>query len=100
VPASVCPTCAAVRRCWPGWRSTPSTGGCVGPLLLIYFNRVAGIPLGRAGTILTLASIVSIAVPAVVGHVIDQFGAPTLATGTAGSGSAGCCRQPGSASAR
>ena len=47
-------------------------GGCVGPLLLIYFNRVAGIPLGRAGTILTLASIVSLAVPAVVGHVIDR----------------------------
>ena len=53
-------------------------GGCVGPLLLIYFNRVAGIPLGRAGTILTLASIVSLAVPAVVGHVIDRFGARNL----------------------
>jgi MFS family permease len=53
-------------------------GGCVGPLLLIYFNRVAGIPLGRAGTILTLASIVSLAVPAVVGHFIDRFGARNL----------------------
>lgn len=53
-------------------------GGCVGPLLLIYFNRVAGVPFGRAGLILTLASIVSLAVPAVVGHVIDRYGARNL----------------------
>ena len=53
-------------------------GGCAGPLLLLYLNRVADIPLGRAGTILTLASVLSIVVPAAVGHVIDRLGALTM----------------------
>lgn len=53
-------------------------GGCAGPLLLLYFNRVADIPLGRAGVILTLAAVVSVVVPAVVGQVVDRFGARTM----------------------
>jgi MFS family permease len=55
-----------------------SFGGCAGPLLLLYFNRVADIPLGRAGLILSLASVVSLAVPALVGHVIDRVGPRNL----------------------
>jgi MFS family permease len=53
-------------------------GGCAGPLLLLYFNRVADIPLGRAGVLLTLASLVSLVVPAIVGHVIDRTGPRNL----------------------
>ncbi len=53
-------------------------GGCAGPLLLLYFNRVADIPLGRAGVLLTLASLVSLVVPALVGHVIDRVGPRNL----------------------
>jgi MFS family permease len=49
-------------------------GGCAGPLLLLYFNKVAGIPLGTAGLMLTVATLFSIAAPAAVGVVIDRVG--------------------------
>ncbi len=53
-------------------------GGCVAPLLLLFLNHVDRIPLGRAGLIITLASLASIAVPAVVAQLIDRFGSRNL----------------------
>ncbi|MER7246425.1 MFS transporter [Kribbella sp. NPDC000426] len=49
-------------------------GGCAGPLLLLFFNKVAGIQLGTAGLMLTIATLFSIAAPAAVGVVIDRVG--------------------------
>lgn len=49
-------------------------GGCAGPLLLLFFNKVADIPLGTAGVMLTVATLFSIAAPGAVGLVIDRVG--------------------------
>jgi MFS family permease len=49
-------------------------GGCAGPLLLLYFNKVADIPLGTAGLTLTIAALFSIAAPGAVGLVVDRVG--------------------------
>jgi len=49
--------------------------------LLLYFVRVADIPLGTAGVLLTVATLFSIAVPAVVGLVIDRMGPRNLVVG-------------------
>jgi MFS family permease len=57
-------------------------GGCAGPLLLLYFLRVAEIPLGTAGTLLTVATLFSIAAPALVGVVIDRVGPRILVVGS------------------
>ncbi|MFC9687193.1 MFS transporter [Kribbella sp. NPDC056951] len=56
-------------------------GGCAGPLLLLYFVRVADIPLGTAGVLLTVATLFSIAAPAAVGVVIDRIGPRSLVVG-------------------
>jgi MFS family permease len=56
-------------------------GGCAGPLLLLYFVRVADIPLGTAGVLLTVATLFSIAAPAAVGVVIDRVGPRNLVVG-------------------
>ncbi|ADB29350.1 major facilitator superfamily MFS_1 [Kribbella flavida DSM 17836] len=56
-------------------------GGCAGPLLLLFFVRVADIPLGTAGLLLTVATLFSIAAPAVVGQVIDRVGPRNLVIG-------------------
>ncbi|QNE23074.1 MFS transporter [Kribbella qitaiheensis] len=56
-------------------------GGCAGPLLLLYFVRVADIPLGKAGVLLTVATLFSIAAPAAVGVVIDRVGPRNLVIG-------------------
>ena len=56
-------------------------GGSAGPLLLLYFVRVADVPLGRAGLVLTVATLFSIAAPAVVGLVIDRVGPRNLVIG-------------------
>ncbi|MFK4083579.1 MFS transporter [Kribbella sp. NPDC020789] len=56
-------------------------GGCAGPLMLLYFVRVAGIPLGTAGVLLTVATLFSIAVPGAVGLVIDRIGPRNLVVG-------------------
>ena len=56
-------------------------GGCAGPLLLLYFNKVADIPLGRAGLILTVATLFSIGAPAAVGVMIDKVGPRNLVIG-------------------
>ncbi len=56
-------------------------GGCAGPLLLLYFVRVADIPLGTAGVLLTVATLFSIAAPAAVGVVIDRIGPRNLVVG-------------------
>ncbi|MDX6253317.1 MAG: hypothetical protein QOF10_6677 [Kribbellaceae bacterium] len=53
-------------------------GGCAGPLLLLFFVRVADIPLGTAGILLTVATLFSIAAPAAVGVVIDRVGPRNL----------------------
>ncbi len=57
-------------------------GGCAGPLLLLYFVRVADVPLGTAGTLLTVATMFSLAAPAAVGVVIDRLGPRTLVVGS------------------
>ncbi|MEU4604940.1 MFS transporter [Kribbella sp. NPDC023972] len=57
-------------------------GGCAGPLLLLYFVRVAEVPLGTAGMLLTLATLFSIAAPAGVGVVIDRLGPRNLVVGS------------------
>jgi MFS family permease len=56
-------------------------GGCAGPLLLLYFVRVADIPLGTAGLMLTVATMFSIAAPAAVGVVVDRVGPRNLVIG-------------------
>jgi MFS family permease len=56
-------------------------GGCAGPLLLLYFVRVADVPLGKAGLVLTVATLFSIAAPAAVGLVIDRVGPRNLVIG-------------------
>jgi len=56
-------------------------GGCAGPLLLLYFVRVADVPLGKAGLVLTVATLFSIAAPAAVGQVIDRVGPRNLVIG-------------------
>jgi MFS family permease len=56
-------------------------GGCAGPLMLLYFVRVADIPLGKAGVLLTVATLFSIAAPAAVGVVIDRVGPRNLVVG-------------------
>jgi MFS family permease len=56
-------------------------GGCAGPLLLLFFVRVADIPLGTAGLLLTVATLFSIAAPAAVGVVIDRVGPRNLVIG-------------------
>ncbi|MFI5732777.1 MFS transporter [Kribbella sp. NPDC051587] len=56
-------------------------GGVAGPLMLLYFIRVAGIPLGTAGVLLTVATLFSIAAPAAVGVVIDRLGPRNLVVG-------------------
>ncbi|GAA2836183.1 MFS transporter [Kribbella solani] len=53
-------------------------GGCAAPLLLLFFTKVAGIPLGTAGVVLTVATLFSVAAPAVVGLVIDRVGPRNL----------------------
>lgn len=57
-------------------------GGCAGPLLLLFFVRVADIPLGTAGITMTVANLFSVAAPAVVGLVIDRVGARNLVIGS------------------
>ena len=56
-------------------------GGCAGPLLLLFFVRVADIPLGTAGILLTVATLFSIAAPAAVGVVIERVGPRNLVVG-------------------
>ena len=56
-------------------------GGCAGPLVLLFFVRVADIPLGTAGLLLTVATLFSIAAPAAVGLVIDRVGPRNLVVG-------------------
>ncbi|MGW6282126.1 MFS transporter [Kribbella sp. NPDC055071] len=53
-------------------------GGCAGPLLILYFNKVADIPLDTAGLMLSVAALFSIAAPAAVGLVIDRVGPRTV----------------------
>jgi MFS family permease len=56
-------------------------GGCAGPLLLLFFTRVADIPLGAAGVTMTIATLFSVAAPAAVGLVIDRLGPRNLVIG-------------------
>ena len=56
-------------------------GGCAGPLLILYFVRVAGIPLATATALLSIATLFSIAAPAAVGVVIDRVGPRNLVIG-------------------
>lgn len=55
--------------------------GCAGPLLLLFFTRVAHVPVGRAGLTVSAATLFSIVVPAIVGHVIDRVGPRNLVIG-------------------
>jgi len=57
-------------------------GGCAGPLLLLFFTRVADIPLGTAGLTLTIANLFTLAAPAAVGLVIDRVGPRNLVIGS------------------
>lgn len=57
-------------------------GGCAGPLLLLFFTRVADIPLGTAGIIMTVANLFSVAAPAAVGVVVDRVGPRNLVIGS------------------
>jgi len=56
-------------------------GGCAGPLLILYFVRVAGIPLATSTALLSIATLFSIAAPAAVGVVIDRVGPRNLVIG-------------------
>lgn len=49
--------------------------GVSGPLILLFLTRVAGLGLVPAGTMLTVGSLVALAIPAVVGTVVHRFGA-------------------------
>lgn len=49
-------------------------GGIAGPLMLLFYTRVAGIPLGTAGLTLSLANLFAITAPVIVARVIDRLG--------------------------
>lgn len=52
--------------------------GLSGPLLLLYLIRVAGMSAGHAGLLLTVSGLASLAVPAVIGQLVDRWGARRL----------------------
>lgn len=52
--------------------------GTAGPLMLLFLTRVAELPVGTAGTLLSGAALVGLVVPAVVGSVVDRIGARTV----------------------
>lgn len=56
--------------------------GCAGPLLLLFYVRVADLELGTAGLLLTLATAFSIVIPAVVGHIVDRVGPRAIVVGS------------------
>jgi MFS family permease len=50
------------------------------PVSLLYFTQVARLPLPTVGWCLTVAQLVTLPVPAVVGHLVDRVGAQTVVT--------------------
>jgi MFS family permease len=44
------------------------------PLALVYVTRVVGLPLGTAGTVVALGTMVGLAVPPVAGRLVDRIG--------------------------
>lgn len=56
-------------------------GGIAAPLLLLFFTRVADIPLGTAGLALSAANLCTLVAPAAVGLVIDRIGPRNLVIG-------------------
>ncbi|MFC0628239.1 MFS transporter [Kribbella deserti] len=56
--------------------------GIAAPLLLLFFTRVADIPLGTAGVALSVANLFTLVAPAVVGQVIDRIGPRNLIIGS------------------
>jgi MFS family permease len=44
------------------------------PLTIVYVTRVAGLPLGMAGTVVALGTLAGLAVPPVAGRLVDRAG--------------------------
>jgi MFS family permease len=44
------------------------------PLGLVYVTRVVGLPLGTAGTLVSLGTLAGLAVPAFAGRLVDRIG--------------------------
>ncbi|MCC3775132.1 MFS transporter [Streptomyces sp. UNOB3_S3] len=53
-------------------------GGMYVPVSLLYFHRVAGLPLGQVGGALTVAALVGLAVSPFFGALVDRLGARTV----------------------
>lgn len=51
------------------------------PLSLLYFHRVTGLPLARAGFILTVAALIAMAANPLAGSLVDRYGARTVLVG-------------------
>ena len=56
--------------------------GCAGPLMLLFYVRVAEIELSTAGVMLSLATAFSIVIPAAVGHIVDRVGPRAIVVGS------------------
>jgi MFS family permease len=56
--------------------------GVAGPLMLLFYVRVAGIPLGTAGVTLTVAGLFGLAAPVIVARVIDRLGSRNTVIGS------------------
>lgn len=48
------------------------------PLALVYVTRVLGLPLGLAGTVITIGTMVSLFVPPLAGRLVDRVGPCTV----------------------
>ncbi|MFF4604395.1 MFS transporter [Streptomyces sp. NPDC001339] len=53
-------------------------GGMYVPVSLLYFHRVAGLPLGQVGAGLTVAALVGLAASPLFGALVDRVGARTV----------------------
>lgn len=53
-------------------------GGMYVPVSLLYFHRVAGLPLGQVGGALTVAALVGLAVSPFFGALVDRLGARSV----------------------
>ena len=72
---------STVRRYWVCMAVDCIGYGMFLPLSLLYFHRVTGLPLARAGIILTIAALLGMSSNALAGSLVDRYGARTVLAG-------------------
>ena len=72
---------STVRRYWICMAVDCIGYGMFLPLSLLYFHRVTGLPLARAGIILTIAALLGMSSNALAGSLVDRYGARTVLAG-------------------